>query len=238
MNHKIYIPISENACLANTALILPVYNSARHLPILIPQLLEIVPPHQIIAVNDGSQDDSANICRNLQVNLLNFDHNQGKGAALLAGMKHAQKLGFLFAFTLDSDEQHNPRHIPQFLSSQNSIAAGIVLGKRKFDSSLMPWQRICSNKLTSFLVSIAIRKKISDSQCGYRLYYLEPIMQLNLKTKRYQFETEILLKMADLSYRIAETDVDTVYGNETSHINHLRDITNFVKILGAHWFKN
>ena len=152
-------------------------------------------------------------------------------------MQKASQLGYHFAFSLDSDEQHKPSHIPQFLQKQNETGAGIVLGKRELKTPLMPWQRICSNKLTSLMVSLTLRQQVTDSQCGYRLYCLEPIAHLHLKTKRYQFETEILLKMAKTGYRLAEVTIDTVYGNETSHISHLRDITNFVKILVAHWLK-
>ena len=85
------------------------------------------------------------------------------------------------------------------------------------------------------MVSITVRQKVTDSQCGYRLYYLEPVMNMNLVSSRYQFETEILLKMARAKYLIADTNIDTVYGNEISHINHLRDIKNFINILVSHW---
>jgi glycosyltransferase involved in cell wall biosynthesis len=233
--HRNFLSINKKAVISNTALILPIYNSARHLPVLIPQLLEFFPTSQIIAVNDGSQDDSAAICRKLQVTLIEFDQNQGKGAALLAGMQKASQLGYLFAFSLDSDEQHKPSHIPQFLQKQNDSGAGMVLGKRVLKTPLMPWQRICSNKLTSLMVSLTLRQKVTDSQCGYRLYCLEQITQFHLKSERYQFETEILLKMATAGYQLAEVTIDTVYGTETSHISHLRDISNFIKILVAHW---
>ena len=237
MSHRSFLSLKEKATISNTVLILPVYNSAQHLPVLIPQLMEFFPARQIIAVNDGSRDDSANICRKQQITLIEFDHNQGKGAALLAGMRKAVQLDYQFAFSLDSDEQHKPSHIPQFLQKQNETGAGMVLGKRELKTPLMPWQRICSNKLTSLMVSLTLHQQVTDSQCGYRLYCLEPLAHLHLKTKRYQFETEILLKMAKAGYRLAEVTIDTVYGDETSHISHLRDITNFIKILVNHWLK-
>jgi len=219
----------------NTALILPVYNSDKHLNSLISQLLEHFPANQIIAVDDGSSDNSAQICRNKEITLIEFEQNRGKGAALLAGMKKAWQVGYKFAITIDSDEQHKPCHLPEFIIRQQQTKAAMVLGKRDFNSRIMPLPRIWSNKLTSFMVSITVRQKVADSQCGYRLYYLKPVMDMKLVSSRYQFETEILLKMAKAKYLLADTDIDTVYGEETSHINHLRDIKNFINILISHW---
>ena len=76
MSLRNFLSLKQKATISNTALILPVYNSARHLPVLIPQLLEFFPARQIIAVNDGSLDDSADICRKQQVTFIEFDHNQ------------------------------------------------------------------------------------------------------------------------------------------------------------------
>jgi len=219
----------------NIALILPVYNSEKHLNSLISQLLEHFPANQIIAVDDGSSDNSAQICRNKEITLIEFEQNRGKGAALLAGMKKAWQAGYKFTITIDSDEQHKPCHLPEFIIRQQQTKAAMVLGKRDFNSRIMPLPRIWSNKLTSFMVSITVRQKVADSQCGYRLYYLKPVMDMKLVSSRYQFETEILLKMAKAKYLLADTDIDTVYGEETSHINHLRDIKNFINILISHW---
>jgi len=226
---------ATDASIENTAIVMPVYNSEKHLISLISQLLEHFPANQIIAVDDGSGDNSAQICRNQGITLIAFEQNRGKGAALLAGMKNAWQAGYKFAITIDSDEQHKPCHLPEFITRQQQTKAAMVIGKRDFNPRIMPLSRIWSNKLTSFMVSITVRQKVTDSQCGYRLYYLEPVMNMNLVSSRYQFETEILLKMARAKYLIADTNIDTVYGNEISHINHLRDIKNFINILVSHW---
>lgn len=219
----------------NTAVILPVYNSEKHLNPLITQLLEHFPANQIIAIDDGSSDNSARICRSTGITLIAFEQNRGKGAALLAGMKNAFKAGYKFAITIDSDEQHKPCHLPEFITRQQQTKAAMIIGKRDFNPRIMPLSRIWSNKLTSFMVSITVRQRVADSQCGYRLYYLKPVMDMDLVSTRYQFETEILLKITRAKYLIADTDIETVYGEETSHINHLRDIKNFINILLSHW---
>ncbi|MCF7920940.1 MAG: glycosyltransferase family 2 protein [Candidatus Cloacimonetes bacterium] len=221
----------------NTAVILPVYNSSRHLRMLTEKLQGYFPLEQILAVDDGSTDASAESCRELGLHLIRFTRNKGKGAALTAGFTEASSLGYEFAFSIDSDEQHAPEHIPAFLAKQQSTGAGLVLGFRQLTFKDMPFARICSNRLTSFIVSLTIGQQVSDSQCGYRLYRLADLADLKFKTLRYQFETEILLKLAAKNVKIAEVPVITIYGDETSHISHFRDIRNFVKVVTGHWFK-
>jgi glycosyltransferase involved in cell wall biosynthesis len=234
MNPEKY-PIRKSANFSNTCVILPIYNSEKHLPRLITAIIRYFPPSQIIAVDDGSSDGSRQICQNMDVSMITFAQNQGKGSALMAGMLKARADGYNFAFTIDSDEQHPPHHIPEFITLQNKNKCGLVLGKRNFEPDIMPRSRIWSNRITSKLVSAAAGRHIPDSQCGYRLYYLEPLQKIFLRSQRYQFETEILLKMAKLNIEICSLPIDTVYGDEVSHIRHLRDITNFIKIISSHY---
>ena len=227
----------KNAKIENTVIILPVYNSERHLTPLMKSIEAYLPAKQVIAIDDGSNDNSAQICKSLEMNLISFEINKGKGAALQAGLIKAAELGYDFAFCLDSDQQHDPAHIPAFLKKQNDTNAGVVLGFRQLTPKYMPLARICSNKLTSFMVSITTGKWIKDSQCGYRLYRLHDLKNLKFKTSRYQFETEILLKLAVKKTIFAQVPISTIYGEETSHISHLRDIKNFIKVILNHWFK-
>ncbi len=234
---EIYSISVQKASLQNTAVILPVYNTGHHLKALLPELLTYFPARQIIAVNDGSSDDSTAICNHFGVNLIDFDHNQGKGAALLAGMHKALETGSLFALTIDSDEQHPPAHIHDFIKKQNDTLAGVVLGKRDFNPRFMPLLRVFTNKLTSLIVSLTARQSIPDSQSGYRLYYLKPLENMTFKSKRYQFESEILLKLSKAGIKFTNIPIATVYGNETSHISPLRDIGNFIRLIITHWLK-
>lgn len=227
----------QKASIKNTAVILPVYNSSRHLKKLIPKVLEYFPKTQIFAIDDGSQDDSANICIEQDIELISYNQNMGKGYALNRGMQKAIEMGYEYAICMDSDEQHDPTHLMEFIAKQNSSNAGLIIGSRSMTTKDMPFPRICSNKLTSLIVSLTCRQKVIDSQCGYILYRLEDIKGLSFKTQRYQFETEILLKLAKKKVKIDHIPIKTIYGDETSHISHLRDISNFVKVVVASWFE-
>ncbi len=215
----------------NTAVIIPVYNSADYLQELFQRITNLFPKKSIFAVNDASKDNSADICKKSGVNWISFDTNCGKGAALQAGFQAVIKNSFQYAFSIDSDLQHKPEDFPVFLKKQNETNANMIIGKRIFFKSGMPFSRILSNKITSKIVSFVTKKKICDSQSGFRLYDLNLIKKLKFHSTRYQFETEIILKFAKLGAVIDFVPIETIYNGQESHISKFRDIINFVKIV-------
>ncbi len=216
---------------SNTAVVIPIFNSAEYLEELFGRIFKFFPKENVFTVNDASEDNSAGICETTSVNVINIPVNSGKGNALQVGFEAAIKKGFRFAFSIDSDLQHKPEDFPDFLKKQNDYKFDLVIGKRDFSRSKMPFPRICSNKLTSFIVSLKTRQKIADSQCGFRLYNLDIIKDLKFRTKRYQFETEIIIKIAKTGGRVGFVPIATIYDGQRSYISHFRDIKNFVEIV-------
>ncbi|MFO7896161.1 MAG: glycosyltransferase family 2 protein [Candidatus Cloacimonadales bacterium] len=213
------------------AVIVPIYNAEKYLPELIGRIAQQIPRQNIIAVNDASQDSSASICQELQIETINFSHNRGKGAALQAGFKYALERGFSHAFSIDSDLQHLPEDIPRFLTQLAQTEADLIIGCRKFSLKTMPWPRIFSNSTTSKIVSLVSKSKIYDSQSGYRLYHLKPLQKMKFRSERYQFETEVILKLAKKNGSFSFVPIDTIYTDQVSYISHFRDIGNFIKIV-------
>src|SRR5690606_14055573 len=86
--------------------LIPTYNNMQHLGHVIEQVLSFT--HNLIVVNDGSTDATATYLQQQQplVKLLTYNQNQGKGIALQKGFRYAQDLGYDYAITMDSDEQH------------------------------------------------------------------------------------------------------------------------------------
>ena len=89
--------------------------------------------------------------------VISLNHNYGKGYALQEGFDESIKEDFDFIITLDADKQHNPAFIPEFISKLNNF--DIVIGNRLNDTKQMPFQRILSNKITSFLLSLKTGSK-------------------------------------------------------------------------------
>ncbi len=215
----------------NTAVIVPIYNSSKYLKELFKRIFEYFPAESVYAINDASTDDSAKICETSGVNLINIPINKGKGNALNIGFKEAITDGFKFAFSIDSDLQHKPEDFPGFLEKQNEDEIDLLIGRRIISNTKMPFMRVCSNLITSKIVSIFTKRKILDSQCGFRLYNLDSIKDFKFRTKRYQFETEVILKLAKAGGKTGFIDIETIYDGQKSYISHLRDIMNFIKII-------
>lgn len=215
----------------NTAVVVPIYNSEKYLPELFKRIAGYFPSKSIFAVNDASEDNSKKACKKIGVNLIDLKTNCGKGNALQVGFKAAAEKGYKFAFTIDSDLQHKPEDFPDFMQKQNELDLELIIGKRDFSHKKMPFHRICSNTLTSWIISRASKQKILDSQCGFRLYNLEILEGMEFQTKRYQFETEVILKIAKKNGKIGFIPIETIYDGQESYISNLRDIKNFVKIV-------
>jgi len=215
----------------NTAVVVPIYNAEEHLSELFTRIMKYFPRKQIFAVDDASTDNSISICKEMAVNIIPVKENQGKGNALREGFAAAFEEGYKFAFSIDSDLQHLPEDFPAFIAKQNEQEVNLVIGKRDFSRAKMPFPRICSNATTSKIVSMFTQQKILDSQSGYRLYDLDLISRFDFRTKRYQFETEVIMKIAKAGGLIEFIPIDTIYNDEKSHISHLRDIKNFVNVV-------
>jgi hypothetical protein len=125
--------------------------------------------------------------------------------------------------------QHNPASIPALFSGLDSF--DLVLGNRLKDISEMPFQRIMSNKLASFLLSKKTGMNIIDSQCGFRAFNVEVLKKAHTRSNGYEAESEIIILAARAGFKIGFTEVQTIYGNEKSKMNPVKVIFGFLKVL-------
>jgi hypothetical protein len=95
----------------------------------------------------------------------------------------------------------------------------------------MPIQRIISNKITSFLLSVKTGQNIFDSQCGYRAYNINVLKLIKTFTFGYEAESEILISAAKKDFKIGFVKIPTIYGNEKSKMNSFSAILGFIKVL-------
>ena len=208
--------------------VIPFYNEKDFLFDVVSETLTFV--DKIIAVNDGSSDDSENQIYNLErVQVITLDRNYGKGYALQIGFNEIIKQNFGAVVTLDADKQHNPEFIPEFISQLDRF--DLVIGNRLNDTKEMPIQRIMSNKITSLLLSVKTGQKILDSQCGYRAYNINVLKKIKSFTLGYEAESEMIIYAARAGFKIGFINISTIYGNENSKMNPINAILGFIKIL-------
>ena len=95
----------------------------------------------------------------------------------------------------------------------------------------MPFIRLATNVVTSLIVSILSRQKITDSQTGYRLIKRKVLEKVDLVTSNYETESEILIKAGRKGFKVSEVPIRTIYGGESSSINRFTDTLRFIKLV-------
>jgi glycosyltransferase involved in cell wall biosynthesis len=221
-----------DSILRSTSVLIPAYNAGTFLEELVGRIRRSIGEVQIVVVDDGSTDNTAEIAHLVRVTVLRHDKNCGKGAALQTGFDFLKKQADVeFILTLDADLQHQPEDIQKFFSAQQQTDADIVIGWRKRTGTKMPAHRILSNTITSALVSLKTGMKIKDSQCGFRLIRKRVLGNIQLESRGYEAETELLIKAARLEYKIEFVPVHTMYGREKSYMTHWATTMKFIKVL-------
>ena len=219
-----------------TVAVIPAYNAAAHLAQVIDDTAQVLPKSHIIVVDDGSSDNTFDVASSAGVVVEKHSRNQGKGVALRTGITKARDMGMAYAITLDADGQHNPAEIPSFIECMARTDADIIVGNRMEDTRDMPAIRRLTNRVTSGFVSLSARTRIPDSQNGYRMIKTDLFGKMTFETKRYDFESEILIKAGRWGAKIVSIPVQTIYGDETSTINPLVDSGRFFRMVFKSFF--
>lgn len=209
------------------AALVPAYQAAAHLAGVLARLAALPAAPDVLVVDDGSRDETANVARAGGARLVVFPENRGKGFALLAGFEALRDYDAVV--TLDADGQHPPEHFPDFVAAA-ACGADVVLGARARTPD-MPSSRRFANAFSSGWCSRLAGQRVSDSQCGYRLYARDVLMRTPLTPGRYEFETEIVVRAARLGFRLGEVPIPTVYGEEKSQIHAFRDVPKIVGVM-------
>jgi len=213
---------------SNSVLVLvPAYNAGKYLPELIPRIREFVCDENLLVVNDGSKDNTLEILKGLKVNYLSFPQNRGKGAALVAGFNYAVENGYRSILTIDADLQHLPEEIPGFFAIDNGQK--VVIGTRRMNPKIMPFDRRLTNNLTSLIISIFSTARVRDSQSGYRLIPAALLKAAPLTTVKYDLESEMLFKAGAARFSVGEVPISTIYEGSHSYINPIIDTGRFIR---------
>jgi glycosyltransferase involved in cell wall biosynthesis len=175
-------------------------------------------------VNDGSNDQTAEIARSRGVELISLSSNRGKGYALRIGFSHALQNGSRAILTLDADGQHDPADIPNFLQAHEEDSEAILIGSRMAQSDRFPRQRYCSNRVAAFFIAKALKYYLEDTQCGFRLYPAQAIRSVTLNTSHFQTETEILLRAARQGVQLNNIPIKNIYWNGDGPKSNFRPV--------------
>ena len=186
----------------------------------------------VLVVDDGSTDDTARMAEAAGATVLVQWPNQGKGAALRAGFRHAIGAGYEAVVTLDADGQHDPDEIPAFLAVDAGDRADLVIGRRDFGR--MPPTRRLANRLGGMAFSWAVGVSVPDNQSGYRLISRRLMERLlDSGESGFEYEVEMITTCIRAGYVLVWVPIRTIYGGESSHIEPWRHFTSFLRIVRA-----
>ncbi len=211
-------------------LLVPAFNVELHLADLIDRDSRFIPLDQMLIVDDGSTDGTRAVGGRLGVRVLSHSENQGKGASLVKGFSALCDLKARWIITQDGDLQHDPAHLPAFIDAAAADRCDLVIGARQRIGS-MPWDRRFSNWSTSAFLSLLAGQRLPDAQSGYRLLRSSMLAGMVFRCRRYDLETELLLKFIRRGARIGSVPISTEYHRSASSIHRGADTLRFLKIV-------
>lgn len=210
--------------------IAPTFNNARTLSKVLDGVLKQTT--DIIVVNDGSTDNTKEILVDYsELTLIHLDQNKGKGNALRLGFKKALDLGFDFAISIDSDRQHFPEDIPIFTDAlqQSEDKKILLIGGRNMDHESVPKKSSFGNKFSNFWLWVTTGKTLTDTQSGFRLYPIKAMERIKLRTNKFEFEIEAMVKSSWKGIELKNVPIRVLY-DESERVSHYRPTIDFLRI--------
>lgn len=212
--------------LGDIGVVIPAYNVEKTISPLVREIEDFgFKKENIIVVDDGSTDGTAEHAQRSGATVVRHGSNKGKGAALKTGFSVAMTRNLKGVVTLDADGQHQVTEIAHFLEKKADY--DMIIGYR-YTKERMPFIRKLTNKTTSLVVSLLSRQYVPDTQCGFRFIDLRIFDNIVLSTDKYQTESEMVVKSIRYRFRIGSVPVSTVYADEKSHIRPLIDTVRFI----------
>ncbi len=209
-------------------IVIPTYNNHSTLASVIEQLREY--SDDILVVNDGSTDNTAEILDSLSVNKIEYATNKGKGYAIKQALKYASNNGFEYILTMDSDGQHYASDIVLFIDKLEQAPNSLIIGARNLKSENMPTQNTFANRFSNFWYYVETWQKLEDTQSGFRLYPIKNIANKHYLSNRYEFEVEIIVRAAWRGINVSNIPISVYYAPGDQRISHFKPLKDFFRI--------
>lgn len=193
----------------------------------------------ILLVDDGSNQQTkqalSNVAQQTHVHLITLEQNQGKGGAVMAGIRQAQQLGFSHVIQIDADGQHDLQALPKLLAASKQHPNHLISGQPIYDDSV-PKARLYGRYATHIWVWIeTLSFTIKDSMCGFRAYPVDLTVEVLNNHKigtRMDFDIEILVRMYWHGVDIDFVETRVIYPE--GGVSHFDALWDNVKISWMH----
>jgi dolichyl-phosphate beta-glucosyltransferase len=201
------------------SVVIPAFNEARRLPRYLDEIVAYfenrVDGYEVIVVDDGSHDDTVALVEKVSIDhpavgVLRLGTNQGKGAAVCAGMLRARGAYRVFADADGATPIAELERLERLLGASADVAIGSRALRDPAVSILAQPHRVAAGRIFNWLVARLGLPEISDSQCGFKAFTAAAAQAIfpRVRTQGFGFDVELLLVARGAGFRIAETAVN------------------------------
>src|SRR5258706_369412 len=209
------------------SIVIPVFNEAKSLGQVLGKIRALeLPPTEIIVVDDGSTDGSADVAMNAGANVVRHPYNIGNGAAVKSGMRAAK--GRLIVL-MDGDGQHKPEDIPKLLAEAANYH--MIVGARAKGSKLR-FHRYAANSGYNLFASYVTGFRVQDLTSGFRLLpRREALRFIDLLPNTFSYPTTLTLAFLRSGLTVKYVPIQSLYRAGQSKISLITDGLRFLLII-------
>lgn len=195
----------------DVCVVIPVYNEAQVVGDVISDVRQRY--RNVVCVDDGSRDGSADICRRAGARLVQHPINLGQGAALRTGLEYGLRdLSALSFVTFDADGQHDLDDVDVMVQTLDSEPVDIVFGSRFLDArTLLPPAKRAVLRMAVAYSRMSTKLALSDTHNGLRVFTREVAAALRLEINGMAHASELLVIVAEEKFRYTEVPVHIRY---------------------------
>lgn len=209
------------------SVIIPAKNEAPSISTVITQIRQLIPDAEIIVVNDGSSDNTAQLAEAAGAQVISHPYSKGNGAAIKTGARAAS--GDVLVF-MDADGQHDPTDIPRLLSGLDD-GHDMVVGARQGGSQANLGRGLANgfyNRLASYMTG----QRVEDLTSGFRAVRARKFREfIYLLPNGFSYPTTSTMAFFRAGYSVAYTPIHAAKRIGNSHIQPLKDGIRFLLII-------
>ena len=212
--------------------IVPTYNNPKSIKAVAFDI--VFHNYTALIVDDGSDisiETLFNEDEKKDILFVRHEHNQGKGKAISSGLEKVKELGHTYALSMDGDGQHLASQAEKLFSVYQEDS--ILIGARNFKLKDVPNGSKFGRWFSNFWACWDTGYEITDSLSGYRIYPTS-VLDLDIKTTRFDWEMEVLVRHADAGKLIEEVDIECYYPSPEERVSHFKKFEDTVAIVWVH----